>query len=75
MVTKCGAAQVGVPLNNNTDVPALVAALTKGAEEEELAVARLLASLTMDNFCLSRVMEAGSNCLLPLARLMRCGLL
>ena len=64
--------QINVPLNNGTNVPALVAALEKEALDEQFAVARLLSSLTMESFSQSKILEAGISCLLQITRLLRC---
>lgn len=64
--------QVKVPLNNQTDVPELVRALRACAADEQLAVARLISTLSSESFSQSQLLEAGDAFLRPFARLLRC---
>lgn len=61
-----------VPLGNGTDVPKLVDALKSGAAEEQLAVARLVSSLSTEEFSQSRILDAGINFLMTFTRVLRC---
>lgn len=64
--------QFSAPLSEATDALQLAKALKAGAFEEQLAVARLLGSLSAEGFSQSCILGNGARCLQPLSRLLRC---
>ena len=63
--------QVGFVLNNKTDEAALVKALKQSGNDQQLALARLLSTLTVRGYSQKKVMEAGDIGLSRLARLLK----
>lgn len=63
--------QVGFTLNNKTDAVALIKALKQSGNEQQLALARLLSTLTVKGYSQKKVMEAGDIALSRLARLLK----
>ena len=66
-----GNLQVGFLLNNKTDEAALIKALKQSGNEQQLALARLLSTLTVRGYSQKKVLEAGDIGLGRLARLLK----
>lgn len=62
---------MGFTLNDKTDEVALIKALKASGNEQQLALARLLNSLTVRGYSQKKVLEAGDIGLSRLARLLK----
>lgn len=62
---------MGFALNNKTDAVALIKALKQSGNEQQLALARLLSTLSVRGYSQKKVMEAGDIGLNRLARLLK----